>query len=186
MCGHYPNPAIDHMPLPTPDAQANSMLKWCKKCNGLIVEHSGNVNESIDVHGIELCRCGTIYERVNAQATAAPDLVAEIELALEKWYDSQMPAETYGRISANLLQRARDRIVEQTEEIADWKRACENATDLGEQIASHSTAKDRRIGELEKALRKAQDAMRAPLDDWKGHVERAALDLAASVLGERT
>jgi hypothetical protein len=40
----------------------------------------------------------------------------------------------------------------------------------------------RRIGELENALREAQNAMRAPLDGWKGEVERAALDTAATAL----
>ncbi len=39
-------------------------------------------------------------------------------------------------------------------------------------------AAQQRISELEAALRLAQYAMRAPLDDWKGEVERKALDAA--------
>jgi len=35
---------------------------------------------------------------------------------------------------------------------------------------------------LEDALRLAVDAMRAPLDDWKGVVERKALDAARAAL----
>ena len=44
---------------------------------------------------------------------------------------------------------------------------------------------DKRIIELEAALNKAMVAMRAPLDGWKGEVERLALDLAKSVLNEK-
>ena len=36
---------------------------------------------------------------------------------------------------------------------------------------------------LRKALLLAVDAMRAPLDDWKGVVERRALDVARTVVG---
>jgi hypothetical protein len=41
-----------------------------------------------------------------------------------------------------------------------------------------------RVKELEGALRLAQYAMRAPLDDWKGEVERKALDAARSALAK--
>jgi len=38
--------------------------------------------------------------------------------------------------------------------------------------------------ELLSALRLAVDAMRAPLDDWKGEVERVALDRASAVIAK--
>jgi hypothetical protein len=41
---------------------------------------------------------------------------------------------------------------------------------------------DKRIIELETALRQAIIAMRAPLDSWKGEVERVALDMANEAL----
>lgn len=54
-------------------------------------------------------------------------------------------------------------------------------------IALSSLARDRaRVAELEAALGKAVNAMRAPIDDWKGEVERAALDDARAVLSAGT
>lgn len=40
----------------------------------------------------------------------------------------------------------------------------------------------KRIAQLEAALQQSQHAMRAPLDDWKGEVERKALDAARAAL----
>lgn len=41
-----------------------------------------------------------------------------------------------------------------------------------------------RIEKLEKALHLAQNAMRAPFDDWKGILERKALDAARDALAD--
>ena len=47
-------------------------------------------------------------------------------------------------------------------------------------------AAQKRIAELEGALRLAQYAMRAPLDAWKGEVERKALDAARAAFLKAT
>lgn len=49
-------------------------------------------------------------------------------------------------------------------------------------IAAELAHRDIEIDALRAALRLAQDAMRAPLDDWKGNVERRALDAASAAL----
>lgn len=52
---------------------------------------------------------------------------------------------------------------------------------LGARVCSECPAKAR-VAELEAALSLAVDAMRAPLDGWKGEVERQALDVARATL----
>jgi predicted nuclease with TOPRIM domain len=73
-------------------------------------------------------------------------------------------------------------------EVEDWEFKTDRIKLLETELAtgkewwnglSDDNAKLRdRIKHLEHALRKSVHAMRAPLDDWKGHVEREALDAA--------
>lgn len=61
-------------------------------------------------------------------------------------------------------------------EMVAWKAAAED-------LAAQRDALAHRVEQLEAALKQAVLAMRAPLDDWKGEVERAALDAARAALG---
>jgi hypothetical protein len=51
--------------------------------------------------------------------------------------------------------------------------------------AAPAEAAQGEVEELRHALRLAQDAMRAPLDDWKGELERKALDAARRALAPK-
>jgi len=48
-----------------------------------------------------------------------------------------------------------------------------------------SEAAQGEVEELRHALRLAQDAMRAPIDDWKGELERKALDACRRALAPK-
>lgn len=60
----------------------------------------------------------------------------------------------------------------------------------GDQVCQRATAADARLiaaaPELMEALRLAVHAMRAPIDGWKGEVERLALDKANAAIAKAT
>lgn len=71
------------------------------------------------------------------------------------------------------------------DELERWRRTVDHPGSAVQWIAEMQPqlyALRARVAELEAALSLAVDAMRAPLDGWKGEVERQALDVARATL----